>query len=99
MIFSPAEALLFAALVMTSVCVVLMQRRLRALAVDQGRYRAALDDSTVALLKARAAVGLVNDDSRDLLVQLCRKIEEAEAVLWRLDRAGKSIGRDPEIRP
>ncbi|MBS9479308.1 hypothetical protein [Ancylobacter radicis] len=87
MIFSPGEAVLFVALVVTSVCVVLMYRKLGALSAYQRDYRVALDDSANALHHARNAMALLNDDSRELLMLLSHKIQDAETLLWRLEHA------------
>ncbi|WP_371347776.1 hypothetical protein [Ancylobacter sp. IITR112] len=87
MTFSPAEAVLFVALVVTSGCVVLMYRKLNELSTVGRHYRLALHDSAAALGEARDAVALLNDDSRELIAALCVRIGEAEALVARLDRA------------
>ena len=87
MTFSPAEAVLFVALVVTSGCVVLMYRKLNELSTVGRHYRLALHDSAAALGDARDAVALLNNDSRELLAELCGRIGEAEALVARLDRA------------
>lgn len=87
MTFSPAEAVLFVALVVTSGCVVLMYRKLNELSTVGRHYRLALHDSAAALGEARDAVALLNNDSRELISALCTRIGEAEALVARLDRA------------
>jgi len=94
MTFSPAEAVLFVALVVTSACVVLMYRKLNELSIVGRHYRLALHDSAAALGDARDAVALLNDDSRQLLAELCLKIGEAETLVGRLNRAGTSAHAD-----
>lgn len=90
MIFSPGEAVLFVALVVTSTCVVLMYRKLGNLSAYQRDYRVALDDSANALHHARNAMALLNDDSRELLTLLSHKIQDAETLLWQLDQANNA---------
>lgn len=87
MTFSPAEAVLFVALVVTSGCVVLMYLKLNELSTVGRHYRLALHDSAAALGEARDAVALLNNDSRELISALCTRIGEAEALVARLDRA------------
>ncbi|GLK70073.1 hypothetical protein KHC23_22005 [Ancylobacter dichloromethanicus] len=88
MTFSPAEALLFVALVVTSGCVVMMYRKLKQFSHVGLTYRLALHDSAAALAEARDAVALLNDDSRALLADLSVKIHQAEDLVGRLERAG-----------
>lgn len=87
MTFSPAEAVLFVALVVTSGCVVTMYRKLGELSRTGRNYRLALNDSAAALAEARDAVALLNDDSRVLLGELCERIGQAESLLGRIERA------------
>ncbi len=87
MIFSPGEAVLFVALVVTSTCVMLMYRKLGNLSACENDYRVALDDSANALHHARNAMEVLNDDSRELLTLLSHKIQDAETLLWKLDQA------------
>lgn len=95
MIFSPGEAVLFVALVVTSTCVVLMYRKLGNLSAYQRDYRVALDDSANALHHARNAMALLNDDSRELLTLLSHKIQDAETLLWQLNQAQSAAGSKP----
>jgi len=87
--FSPAEALLFAALVATTACLVPMYMRLKRLDRYHAQYRDMVDWSASALVGASNAVQAFAQDGRTVLEDLSREIETAKAALAEL-RAERS---------
>ena len=79
--FSPAEALLFAALVATTACLVPMYLRLKRLDRYHAQYRDMVDWSATALVGASNAVQSFAQDGRMVLEDLSREIESAKAAL------------------
>jgi hypothetical protein len=92
MTFSPAELILLFALIGTSVCVLMMHRKLDSLNTTQGEYRRALLDSARALDEARLAVAALNRDGQNLVLSLCLKINEAETLLKAIDTPATQSG-------
>ncbi|MBS7537950.1 hypothetical protein [Ancylobacter lacus] len=86
MIFSPADAVLFVSLVVTSACVIIMYLKLDTLTACQRDYRVALRESADALSSAHQAVSLLNRDSQELLLALCDRIEAAEHIIGEMDQ-------------
>jgi hypothetical protein len=86
MTFSPAELVLLVALVLTSACVMLMYRKLETLSASQVDYRRALVDSARALDAAHDEVAALNRDGQNVVLSLCLKINEAQALLGEIDR-------------
>ncbi len=76
-----SDAALWIALAVTSGTVLLLHRRLKRLGGDLAAYRLALAESTAALDKAGAAVGLLVGEGQALAFALAGRIEEARAVL------------------
>ena len=87
--FSLAEALLFAALVATTGCLVPMYMRLKRLDRYHAQYRDMVDWSASALVGASNAVQSFAQDGRTVLEDLSREIETAKAALAEL-RAERS---------
>ena len=87
--FSLAEALLFAALVATTACLVPMYMRLKRLDRYHAQYRDMVDWSASALVGASNAVQAFAQDGRTVLEDLSREIETAKAALAEL-RAERS---------
>ncbi|MCJ2048340.1 hypothetical protein [Methylobacterium sp. J-070] len=79
--FSLAEALLFAALVATTACLVPMYLRLKRLDRYHAQYRDMVDWSACALVGASNAVQSFTQDGRVVLEDLSREIESAKAAL------------------
>jgi hypothetical protein len=84
MMFSLAEALLFAALVATTACLVPMYMRLKRLDRYHAQYRDMVDWSATALVGASNAVQAFAQDGRTVLEDLSREIEAAQAALAEL---------------
>ncbi|MGE8129529.1 MULTISPECIES: hypothetical protein [unclassified Methylobacterium] len=84
MMFSLAEALLFAALVATTACLVPMYMRLKRLDRYHAQYRDMVDWSASALVGASNAVQSFAQDGRVVLEDLGREIELAKAALAEL---------------
>lgn len=82
--FSLAEALLFAALVATTACLVPMYMRLKRLDRYHAQYRDMVDWSASALVGASNAVQSFAQDGRVVLEDLSREIETAKAALAEL---------------
>lgn len=79
--FSLAEALLFAALVATTACLVPMYMRLKRLDRYHAQYRDMVDWSACALVGASNAVQAFAQEGRTVLEDLSREIEYAKAAL------------------
>ncbi|APT30632.1 hypothetical protein MCBMB27_01341 [Methylobacterium phyllosphaerae] len=84
MMFSLAEALLFAALVATTACLVPMYMRLKRLDRYHAQYRDMVDWSASALVGASNAVQSFAQDGRVVLEDLSREIECAKVALAEL---------------
>ncbi|KZC02576.1 hypothetical protein [Methylobacterium radiotolerans] len=84
MMFSLAEALLFAALVATTACLVPMYMRLKRLDRYHAQYRDMVDWSASALVGASNAVQSFAQDGRVVLEDLSREIEHAKVALAEL---------------
>lgn len=78
-----SSAALWVALAVTSGTVLLLYRRLQRLGGDLAAYRMALAESTAALEKAGAAVGILIGEGQTLAFTLASRIEEARDVLAR----------------
>ena len=79
--FSLAEALLFAALVATTACLVPMYMRLKRLDRYHAQYRDMVDWSACALVGASNAVQAFAQEGRTVLEDLSREIECAKSAL------------------
>lgn len=75
------EAVLLAALVMTTACVVPMYRRLKRFDGCQAQYRDMIETSSRRLAHAGDAVQGFATEGRTILAQLAREIDLAEAAL------------------
>lgn len=91
------DALLLAALVATSVCVVLMHLRLRRLDRFHAEYERAFVQTAGALDAAREAVTALNVDGRVMVVALGNRIDEAKAVIAALE--AQRSGAAPQAGP
>jgi hypothetical protein len=101
MMFSLAEALLFAALVATTFCLVPMYMRLKRLDRYHAQYRDMVDWSASALVGASNAVQAFAQDGRIVLEDLGREIECAKAALAELkaERAKLMHAAQPAAGP
>ncbi|MDQ0506675.1 hypothetical protein [Xanthobacter agilis] len=89
MISYPVDILLLAALVATTVCVVMLYRRLSRLDRLNADYGRALEDAAKALTAARDSLQTFSSDGREVLTKLSSRIEDAHGVIAELDaRAG-----------
>ncbi|MEE1612581.1 hypothetical protein [Microvirga sp. CF3016] len=85
MMSSLANAVLFLALVTTSVMVAVMYRKLRKLDRYHAEYQQIFDKTGSALVKAQKAVTNFSTEGRETLVRLSQRIEEAQAMATRLE--------------
>ncbi len=82
---SLANVILFLALVGTSLCVVLMYRKLKQFENHQAEYRKAFEDSIAALGSAGDAVRTFATDGRVTLDELSARIDEAKSLASQLE--------------
>ena len=82
---SLANAILFLALVTTSVMVAVMYRKLRKLDRYHAEYQQIFDKTGAALLAAQDAVTNFGTEGKETLVLLSQRIEEARALSSRLE--------------
>ncbi|MCB5177721.1 hypothetical protein [Microvirga lenta] len=95
MMSSLVNAVLFIALVMTSVCVLLMYRKLKSFEAHQSEYKRAFSQTSEALKAAGNAVQTFSSEGRGVLSALESKIEEARSVIAELEaRDRQSQARD-----
>lgn len=94
----PADLLLLAALLATTVCVVMVHRKLKRLDVLNADYERALADTSRALIAARDALVTLDLDGKETLILLATRIDQAHALIDEIDRrdagqpaAGKSV--------
>ncbi|WP_046866626.1 hypothetical protein [Microvirga massiliensis] len=85
MMSSLANALLFVALVAASTIVAVMYRKLKRLDAYHAEYKVIFDQTAQALSSAQAAVQGFSQESRDTLVALGAKVEEAKILIGELD--------------
>lgn len=91
MMSSLVNAALFLALVATSVCVVSMYRKLKRLDSYHAEYKRIFDQTAEALTSANEAVQMLNEDGKDVLLELGQRIEEARGMILKLDRANNMV--------
>ncbi|OYX08330.1 MAG: hypothetical protein B7Z15_15095 [Rhizobiales bacterium 32-66-8] len=98
MTFSPGDLLLLAALIATTVCVVMVYRRLKRLDTLNADYERALAQASTALNTARDALTTLNHDGREVLVLLAGRIDVAHDLIAELDArtAAPAPRRAPE---
>ena len=77
---SLVNVVLFLALVLTSLCVLAMYRKLRQLDSYRAEYKIVFQQTAQALDSAGAAVRTFNDEGRELLETLGKLIEEAKVL-------------------
>ncbi|WP_262027317.1 hypothetical protein [Microvirga sp. Mcv34] len=82
---SLANAILFLALVTTSVMVAVMYRKLKKLDRYHTEYQQIFDKTGSALLAAQNAVTKFGTEGKETLVLLGQRIEEAQAASERLE--------------
>jgi hypothetical protein len=87
---SLVNAILFLALVLTSICVVTMYFKLKRLDAYHAEYKRIFEQTSVALGSASEAVKSFNAEGRELLGALGVRIEEARTLLSELEAAGQS---------
>jgi len=85
MMSSIVDVVLFAALLITTVCVVQMYRKLKRLDAYHEDYQRIFTETAAALNSARDAVRAFHDEGRDTVAQLGREIEEARRVIAEID--------------
>ncbi|MFC4173641.1 hypothetical protein ACFOYU_16520 [Microvirga sp. GCM10011540] len=93
MMSSLVNAVLFLALVMTSVCVLIMYRKLKSFEAHQSEYKRAFGQTSDALRAAGNAVQTFSTEGREILSALEERIEEARAVIAELE------ARSPQPQP
>ncbi|MBF9235656.1 hypothetical protein [Microvirga alba] len=84
MMSSLVNIVLFLALVITSVCVLGMYRKLKRLDAYHSEYKRIFDQTAEALGSAGAALRAFTTDGRDVLDALGTKIDEAKVLLSEL---------------
>lgn len=82
---SLADTVLFIALVLTSLCVLMMHRRLKRLDSHQAEYKRALDQTHKSLSEASLAIQTFGADSREVLNELNARINEARTLISQLE--------------
>lgn len=98
MISSPVDLVLLVALVLTTACVVVVYRKLKALEAHQTHYERILHESSAALITAHQAISALNTDGRELLFSLGGKIEQAHEAIAEIDRRNAAIRRARPVR-
>ncbi|HQS09380.1 MAG: hypothetical protein B7Y12_24540 [Rhizobiales bacterium 24-66-13] len=96
----PADLLLLAALLATTVCVVMVHRKLKRLDVLNADYERALADTSRALIAARDALVTLDLDGKETLILLATRIDQAHALIDEIDR--RDAGQVPaskSVRP
>lgn len=83
---SLADVLLVAALVVTSLFVLSMQRRLKRLDASHAEYQQALSQTAAALFAARDALDRVNTDGRVVAAQLGEEIAQAKLLAAQIEQ-------------
>ncbi|MEM7694954.1 MAG: hypothetical protein AAF318_10920 [Pseudomonadota bacterium] len=86
MISSIIDAVLLTALAATSVCVLLMYRRLQRFDALQNEAAAAFARSAAALEHAKGALDNLNANSGEMAVSLAQKLNEARLVINEIDK-------------
>lgn len=86
MTFSPSEAALLTALVVTCICVVAMYGRLRRLDRHQAEYERTFARTSDALDATRIELARFRQDGHDLTAALDERIATAQSLLAALDR-------------
>ena len=82
---SLANAVLFLALVTTSVMVAVMYRKLKRLDRYHAEYQQIFDKTGAALMAAQGAVATFGTEGKETLVLLGKRIEEAQAITSQLE--------------
>jgi hypothetical protein len=91
MTFSLVELGLFAALVLTSGCILFVYFRIRRMGRMLAEYQSAFNATARSLDVALDAVNALNADTRALLAALVERIAEATATLGELTRERERI--------
>jgi hypothetical protein len=94
-----ADAALCVALLITSMGILRLRRRLQRHGRELVGYRQALLESSVALEKAAAAVEFLVKDGHELAVSLAAKIEQARAVRQLLGEPAGETDLSAESHP
>lgn len=87
MMSSLVNLVLFVALVVTSLCVLAMYRKLKRFDAYQAEYRRVFDQASLALNSAGESVRIFGTEGREVVEALGTQIEEARAVLVELKAA------------
>lgn len=87
MISSIIDGILLTALAATSVCVLLMYRRLKRFDVLQTEAAAAFARSAKALENAKSALETLHENSGEMAVSLAARLNEARMMMNELDRS------------
>lgn len=85
MMSSTVDAVLLCALLVTTISVVLMYRKLKQLDKYHADYQRIFVETAAALHSAREAVRAFHDEGRETVVELAREIEEAQRLIADLD--------------
>lgn len=96
---SLANIILFIALVTTSAIVAVMYRKLKRLDAYHAEYTRIFDKTGEALIDAQKAVSSFGSEGKETLVALGVRIEEAKALIERLDTLNGQIGHQTQARP
>jgi hypothetical protein len=98
MMSSLANAILFLALVTTSIMVAVMYRKLKKLDRYHAEYRQIFDKTGAALMTAQKAVASFGTEGKETLVLLSQRIEEAQAIASRLEHLTQEAGLQMQSR-
>jgi len=93
MMSSIVDAVLLAALLATTISVVLMHRKLKRLDRYHADYQRIFGETAAALHSAREAVRSFHEEGRDTVVQLAREIEEAQRLIADLEARRRDVQR------
>ena len=89
-----SDAVLFAALLVTALCVGSMYRELRRLRGYQAQYLRVFDETKEAVGEIEAAIGAINREGRDILKDLGGRIDEARVLVVRLEALTAAAAAD-----
>lgn len=93
MMSSLVNLVLFAALVITSLCVLAMYRKLKRFDAYQAEYKRLFSEASTALNSAGEAVRTFGKDGKEVADTLGDRIDEARAVLVQLTAATQEARR------
>jgi len=91
MMSSLVNTILFLALVITSLCVLAMYRKLKRLDAYHAEYKRIFDQTADALGSANDAVRTITTDGREILEELGIRIDEAKKIIAELKAVDRTF--------